>query len=309
MLAARAGKDIYCQKPLSLTIADGRAMSDAVRKHQVVFQTGSQQRSDAKFQLACELARNGYLGQIHTVKCGLPGGHPDFGKTGDRTAPEPVPEGFNYDLWLGPAPWAPYSPARCHVNFRWNFDYSGGQLTDWGGHHPDIAQWGLGTMLTGPVAIRNAKGVLPPREALWNTATSYHFEAHYADGRKLIISDQNRMGVTFEGADGSVFVTRGGLEASRPELLKTTFRAGDVRLNTSDNHFRNFIDCVQSRKEPVAPCEQAHRSISICHLGNIAMQLGRDLRWDPEREQVLNDTTANALLNRPYRQPWVLPVV
>lgn len=148
--AAKAGKDIYCQKPFSLTIIEGRAMSDAAKKYKRILQCGSQQRSDYIFRHGCELVRNGRIGKVHTVTCGLPGGHPDFGKTGDRKKPESVPEGFNYDMWLGPAPAAPYSPARCHVNFRWNYDYSGGQVTDWGGHHPDIAQWGLGTDLTGP---------------------------------------------------------------------------------------------------------------------------------------------------------------
>lgn len=309
ILAAQAKKDLYCQKPLSLTIAEGRAMSDAVSKCEIIFQTGSQQRSDSRFRLASELARNGYLGRIHTVKCGQPSGHPDFGRTGDRKAPAPVPEGFDYNMWLGPAPDAPYSPARCHVNFRWNFDYSGGQVTDWGGHHPDIAQWGLGTMLTGPVAIRNARGILPPRDALWNTAEHYWFEGHYENGAKIIISDQFPNGVRFEGTDGWVFVQRGGIEASNPDLLKTEFRAADQRLYVSENHYTNFIDCVLARKETVAPCEQAHRSITICHLGNIAMQLGRDLKWDPKREQIIGDTAANAMLNRPYRAPWKLPVV
>src|SRR5580693_8014636 len=155
--AARAGKDIYGEKPLSLTIAEGRAMSDAVRRYKRIFQAGSQQRSDERFRHACELVRNGRIGKLQTVRCGLPGGRPDFGKTGARKKPEKVPEGFEYDIWLGPALKAEYAPARCHVNFRWIYDYSGGQVTDWGGHHPDCAQWGMGTEQTGPVEILNAK--------------------------------------------------------------------------------------------------------------------------------------------------------
>ena len=182
IMAAKAGKDIYCEKPLSLTIAEGRAMSDAVKKYKRVLQTGSQQRSEDRFRRACELVRNGRLGDLHTVKCGLPGGRPDFGKTGDRKKPEPVPEGFNYDMWLGPAPQAPYAPARCHVNFRWILDYSGGQVTDWGGHHPDIAQWGMNTERTGPVEIKNAKGVFP-KDDLWNTATEYYFVVRLQETR------------------------------------------------------------------------------------------------------------------------------
>lgn len=305
--AAKAGKDIYCQKPLGLTIGDGQAMCRAVQKYGRVFQTGSQQRSDRYFRHACELVRNGRIGKLQAVKCGLPGGWPDYGRTGDRKAPEPVPEGFDYDMWLGPAPDAPYAPARCHVNFRWILDYSGGQLTDWGGHHPDIAQWGMGTEHTGPVAIRNAKGVFP-EDPLWNTATEYSFDAEYENGLILSISNQFKGGVTFEGSDGWIHVTRGRFTSNPDSLLRERIGTDEVRLYESKDHFRNFIDCVLSRKRTIAPCEVAHRSISICHLGNIAMLLGRDVRWDPAREQVIGDPTAQAMLNRPYREPWQLVV-
>src|SRR3954447_5075712 len=211
--ACKAGKDIYCQKPLSLTVAEGRAMSYAVHKHRVVFQTGSQQRSDRRFRLACELVRNGRIGDLRTVRVGLPAGRKDYGKTGDRKKPEPVPEGFDYNRWLGPAPEAPYAPARCHVNFRWIYDYSGGQVTDWGGHHPDIAQWGMGTEMTGPVEIRNAKGSFPP-DKLWNTATEFSFEAVYEGGVTMIVSDKEKMGVTFVGSEGTVYANRGKLDAA-----------------------------------------------------------------------------------------------
>jgi predicted dehydrogenase len=309
LLAAKAGKDIYCQKPLSLTIAEGRAMSDAVKKHKRVFQTGSQQRSDSNFRRAAELVRNGRVGKLHTVRCGLPGGRPDFGRTGGRKKPEPIPEGFNYDLWLGPAPQAPYAPARCHVNFRWIYDYSGGQVTDWGGHHPDCAQWGMGTERSGPVEIRAAKGTFPPDE-LWNTATEYYFEAIYANGVKLIISSKERGGVTWEGSDGWVWANRGSHDASSKEILNAEIGPNEVHLYESRNHFRNFIDCVISRKEPVAPVEVAHRSITICHLGNIAMRLGRDsLKWDPVKERIIGDAEAAKMLSRPYRDPWKLPKV
>jgi len=196
--ACKAGKDIYCQKPLALTIAEGRAMTYAVSKSNIVFQTGSQQRSEHHFRRACELVRNGRIGELRTVRVGLPGGRPDLAKCGDKKKTEPVPTGFEYNTWLGPAPEAPYSPARCHVNFRWIYDYSGGQVTDWGGHHPDCAQWGMGTELTGPVEIRNAKAEFPP-DPLWNTATEFSFEAVYENGVAMIISNKERMGVTFEG--------------------------------------------------------------------------------------------------------------
>jgi predicted dehydrogenase len=305
--AAKAGKDIYCQKPLSLTVAEGRIMSDAVKKYQRVFQTGSQQRSDGNFRRACELVRNGRIGKLHTVKVGLPGGRPDFGKTGNRKKPEPVPEGFDYDFWLGPAPEAPYAPARCHVNFRWIFDYSGGQVTDWGGHHPDCAHWGMDMDYSGPVEIKNAKGVFPPDE-LWNTATEFSFECLYKNGLKMIVSNKVRGGVTWEGSEGTVWANRGRYEAEPDTLHKAVLGPDEIHLYKSDNHYRNFIDCVLSRKEPVAPVEVAHRSITVCHLGNIAMLLGRDLKWDPEKEQVIGDAEANRMLSRPYRAPWKLEI-
>ena len=205
--AAKAGKQIYCQKPLTLTVGEGRAISNAVKKHNTVFQTGSQQRSDPHFRRACELVRNGRIGKLKTVRCGLPGGRPDFGKTAEFKKPEPVPDGFDYDMWLGPAPYAPYAQARCHVNFRWILDYSGGQVTDWGGHHPDCAQWGMGTEHTGPVEILNAKGVFP-RDQIWNTATEFYFEAVYKNGITLIISNKERGGVTWEGDEGWVWADR-----------------------------------------------------------------------------------------------------
>ncbi len=305
--AAKAGKDIYGQKPLSLTVADGRAMVKAINRYGRIWQTGSQQRSDFNFRRVCELVRNGRIGKLHTVRCGLPGGIPDYGHTASQTNPEPVPDGFNYEMWLGPAPEAPYCPARCGVNFRWIYDYSGGQVTDWGGHHPDIAQWGMNTEKTGPVEIRNAHGEFPDGP-LYNTAVKYHFECIYANGVKLIVSDEERHGVTFEGTEGSVWATRGRHDADPKSILDSEIGADEVHLYVSDDHTRNFIDCVQSRKEPIAPIETAHRSITLAHLGNIAMLLGRDLKWDPVNERVIDDDSANAMLTRAYRKPWVLPV-
>ncbi|GAC1474742.1 MAG: Gfo/Idh/MocA family oxidoreductase [Isosphaeraceae bacterium] len=307
--ACKAKKDIYCQKPLSLTIAEGRAMSYAVSKHGVVFQTGSQQRSDPLFRHACELVRNGRIGTLKTARVGLPEGRKDYAKTGDQKDPKPVPDGFDYDRWLGPAPDAPYAPARCHVNFRWIYDYSGGQVTDWGGHHPDCAQWGMGTEMTGPVEIRNAKGAFPT-DKLWNTATEYSFEAVYENGLTMVISSTEKMGVTFVGTEGTIHVDRGKLETDPVSLKDTKIASGEVHLYRSDDHFRNFIDCVISRGPTAAPVEVAHRSITICHLGNIAMRLGRErLRWDPRTERILGDAEASAMLNRPYRHPWTLSEV
>ena len=307
--AAKAGKDIYCQKPLSLTIAEGRAMSYAVQKYGVVFQTGSQQRSDSNFRRAAELVRNGRIGQLKTVKVGLPGGRPDFGKNGDQKAPAPVPEGFEYERWLGPSAEAPYAPARCGVNFRWILDYSGGQITDWGGHHPDCAQWGMGTELTGPVEIRGISSAFPA-DPLWNTATDFHFEAVYDDGVVMVISNKERGGVTWDGTEGWVWADRGRHDASPKGLLDTVIGPDEIHLYKSDDHFRNFVDCVISREPTAAPVEVAHRSITICHLGNIALRLGREsLKWDPRTERILGDDEAASYLSRPQRAPYVLPEV
>lgn len=301
--AANAKKDVYGQKPLSLTIDEGRVMSRAVSRNGIVWQTGSQQRSDTNFRRACELVRNGRIGNLHTVRCGLPGGTPDFGKTADRTETEPIPQGFNYDFWLGPAPQAPYCPARVGVNFRWILDYSGGQITDWGGHHPDIAQWGMNTELTGPVRIKNARGTFADGP-IYNTAVTFHFECEYANGVTLIIADTERSGVTFEGNDGWVWANRGQHEASSQEIKDSVIGQEETHLYRSEDHVRDFLDCVQSRQQPVAPIEVAHRSISIAHLGNIALRTGRDLRWNPDVEQVQDDPGANAMLRRTYRSPW-----
>ncbi|MBM3760290.1 MAG: Gfo/Idh/MocA family oxidoreductase [Acidobacteria bacterium] len=303
--AAKAGKDIYGEKPLALTIAEGRAMANAVKKYGRVFQCGSQQKSDARFRKACEIVRNGRIGKLHTVLCGLPGGTPDFGKTQDRQEPEAVPDGFNYDMWLGPAPDAPYAPGRCHVNFRWVLDYSGGQITDWGGHHPDIAQWGMGVEMGGPIAIENGK-VTWAKEKIWNTATEFHFEAVYANGVKMIVSNKVRGGVTFQGSEGWVWVNRGGMETGPTSLMDYEPAENEIRLPRSPGHMRNFIDCVKSRQEPVAPIEQAHRSITVAHLGNIALRLGRNVKWDPTAEKFIGDEKANEMLSRPMRKPWSL---
>lgn len=304
LMAAAAGKDIYCQKPLSLTVAEGRAMSDAVKKYNVVFQTGSQQRSSRYFRRVCELVRNGRIGKLHTVRCGLPGGTPDFGETGHLTEAAPVPEGFNYDMWLGPAPDAPYCPARTHVNFRWILDYSGGQVTDWGGHHPDIAQWGMNTEDTGPVKIQNARAVWSDHP-VWDTATEFYFECIYANGLKLIISSEEEIGgVKFEGTEGYAWATRGNMGASSEEIFRSTIGPDEIHLYKSDDHYRNFVDCVFSREETAAPAETAHRSITVGHLGNIAMRLGQDLEWDPKKEKFKNNRKANKMLSRKMRAPW-----
>jgi len=211
-------------------------------------------------------------------------------------------------MWLGPAPDAAYCPARVGVNFRWILDYSGGQITDWGGHHPDIAQWGMDTERSGPIAIKNAKGRFSDHP-VYNTATEYHVEYEYANGVRLIISNREKGGVRFEGSEGWAWADRGRHECSSEEIKNAVIEDGEIHLYRSDDHVQNFIDCVVSREATIAPIEVAHRSISLAHLGNIALLTGRDLSWDPDKERILDDEGANAMLRREYRKPWSLEMI
>jgi len=298
--AAKSGKDIYCQKPLSLTIPGGRAIADAVSRYGRVFQCGSQRRSDAACRRSCELVRNGRIGKLHTVRVGLPGGHSNPGYSMPAT-PMAVPEGFDYDMWLGPAPFAPYTHKRCHWTFRWILDYSGGQVTDWGAHFVDMAHWGMGTEHTGPIEVEG-RGTFPNETTLWNTATSFHFECKYANGVNMIVSSRGG-GVRFEGSDGWIDLAG----ATQPESIGTSvIGPHETRLYVSREQHANFVDCVKSRRPTAAPAEVAHRSITPSHLGNIAMQLGRKIRWDPDTEQIIGDETASRMLTRPMRAPWRL---
>ena len=210
----------------------------------------------------------------------------------------PVPKALDYETWLGPAPTAPYTLDRCHWTFRWNLDYSGGQITDWGAHFMDMAHWGMGTELTGPVEIEG-QGDFPPAADLWNTATSFKLESRYANGIKMLISNKGG-GVRFVGTEGEVRL--GGSEPK--SIWESKIGPGETRLYQSDNHYKNFVDCVISRQPTAAPVDVAHRSITPAHLGNIAMMLGRKLNWDPAEEEFVGDTRANALRSRPYRAPW-----
>ncbi len=306
LAAARARKDIYIEKPLSLTIAEGRVLADAVRRYGVVLQVGSQQRSDGRFRRACELARNSRLGRIHTVTVGIgtdPGCPPQ--------PPMPVPKNLDYDFWLGPAPWAPYTEKRVHPQRGYGRpgwlriqDYSGGMMTGWGSHHNDIAQWGLGTEYSGPVRIQG-RGEFP-EDGLWNVHGRFRVEAEYANGVRLVITSQAPNGVKFEGDRGWVFVTRGRIAAQPASLLDEPIGPDEIHLYESHDHKGNFLDCVRTRRDPIANVEIGHRSATLCHLGNIAMWLGRPLRWDPVAERFVNDPEANRLTQRSMRSPWSL---
>ncbi len=301
--AAKAGKDIYCEKPFAPNIVEGRAAADAVRRYGVVLQVGSQERSRAGGRFACELARNGYLGRLHTIRVNLPTDR----RTCPPQPPEPVPEGFDYDMWLGPAPWEPYTRLRCHRNFRWIQDYSIGELIDRGAHVGDLAQWGNGTDHSGPIEIEG-RGEFPT-EGLWDTAIAYEIQAKFANGVTMHITSNAPRGVRFEGDSGWVFygVHGGELEASSPSLLKVQFGPNDRRLYDDTNHHQqNFINCIRTRQQPIAPAEAGHRTGSLCYLANIALLTGRKLRWDPSSEHFLNDPAADALRGRAMRAPWTI---
>ncbi len=300
MAAARAGKDMYCEKPLSLTIAQGRALSDCIKQYGRVFQTGSQLRSNHNARFACELVRNGRIGELKTIHT--------YCSAGPTIAPQPempIPDGFDYDMWLGPAPWAPYTELRCHWTYRWLHDYSGGKITDLGAHDNDIAQWGNGTEYTGPIEIEAQAEY--PKDGLWNTATKYRVEYTYANGVKLICSDSGGQTVTFVGTEGRLTTRGGPIEADPPSILTTEIGPNEIHLYDSRDHQQDFLNCVRSRTEPIAPVEVAHRSASVCHLGNIAMRLGRKLHWDPDNEKFDNDPEADRYLTRAMRAPWELP--
>jgi len=298
--AARAGLDIHGQKPLARSIREGRAICNAVHRYGRVWQTGSQQRSDWKFRRACELVRNGRIGKILKVEVGLP--------TGGATDVKPVtqvPEGLDWNFWLGPAPYVPYRGV-VHWNWRWIMDYSGGQLTDWAGHHIDIAHWGMGWDYTGPVEIEG-KGNYP-KEGLYNVPTEYKFACKYADGTVMTIANNQQLtqGAKWYGEKGWIHVNRGGLSASNEKILREEIAPNEIKLYESRDHKQNFLDCVKSRKLTICPAEVGLRSISVGLLGEIAMLTGRKIKWDPVKEEIKGDPQASALLGRSYREPWVL---
>ena len=305
--AAKSGKDIFGEKPLSHNLKEGRAMCDAVKRYGRIWQTGSWQRSESNFHRACELVINGRIGKVHTVQVGLPEGHTDFEGTGGQEQMGPAPTELDYDFWLGPAPVEPYCPARVHKNWRWHLDYGGGQLMDWVGHHVDIAHWGLGFDYAGPYEIEGHGEY--PRDGLWNTATRYRLTAKYPKDITVIIAgghSEIRSGTKWIGEDGWVWVDRGAIDAQPRELLKERIGPDEIRLFRSPGHWRNFLDCVKSRRTTLTPCEVAHRSATPGHLGQIAMLLGCKIRFNPETEEIVGDATATRMLGRPMRSPWHL---
>lgn len=302
-----AGLDVYGEKPLTHCLAEGRALVDAQTKNGRIWQTGSWQRSQAHFRHGAELVRNGRLGKVARIEVGLP--------TGGTTGPHPFkdpPADLDYDFWVGPSAWVPYCDERTHYQWRWQLEFGGGQMMDWIGHHGDIAHWGMGWDTTGPVEIQGTADF--PSEGIWDAPTHYHYVAKYRDGvemhvandgTKLENGDVIRMGTKWIGENGNwIWVDRGGTDSNPKSLWDEKLGADEIHYYNSPGHQREFLDCVRSRRAPLATAETGHRSASIGHLGLIAMQTGRKIRWNPDTEQIIDDPTAARMLSTPMRSPW-----
>jgi predicted dehydrogenase len=337
--AANHKKDIYGEKPLARTIAEQQAIVRAVQKNQRIWQTGSWQRSEKNFHYAAEIVRNGLIGKVKRLEVGLPAGHHDFpgtlpalrkklaavpdapqdpakiipGTPAWDAAISAPPEELNFNFWLGPSREEPYIAVRCYQNWRWNYNTGGGQLLDWIGHHGDIGHWGLGNDDTlGPLEIEGV-GEFPPENAIWNTCKKYRITAKYPEDIEVVIAGGHgdiRGGTKWIGADGWVRVDRGNaFESSNPAWAESRRLPEDVRkvkLYESSDHWRNFLDCVKSRKPTITPVEVAHHSALPGHLGLIAMLVGRKIKWDATKEEIVGDQEASKLLTRGYRDPWKL---
>jgi len=305
--AANRKINVYGEKPICRTIKDGQSIVNSVKKNNIIWQTGSWQRSLANFHRGAELAINGRAGKIKYIEVGLPDGNKGIGTPPVR----PVPVELNWEMWLGPALKVPYRGVS-HWDWRWILDYSGGQLTDWAGHHIDIANWGAGLEHTGPVEISGA-GVYPV-EGIFNVPVEYDFLCKYANGIEMRVANASRlplgMGTTWHGDLGWVHVDRGDIiSASDPKILNEVIGENEIHLYKSENHWQNFVDCVHTGKPAIAPVEVAYRAISVALLGEIAMTTGQTIKWDPDKEEIIGNPVASRLLSRPYRQPWTLPTV
>jgi myo-inositol 2-dehydrogenase/D-chiro-inositol 1-dehydrogenase len=320
--AALAGKDIYLEKPTSLTITEGRLLSDVVRGKKVILQVGTQQRSSVQWRYAAELVRNGRIGKLHTVKIGLPGD-----PSGPLALEMPIPKNLNYDMWLGSTPEVYYTEIRVHpqnsINDRPGWlrceQFGAGMITGWGQHHFDSAAWGMDTELTGPIIIEAVAQF--PKSGLWDVHGDFMSKAEYKNGITQLTSGGYPNGVRYEGTEGWIFVTRGNytatpsdpvaqgintkaLDASDPKILTSVIGPNETHLYVSESQQGNWLDCIKSRKEPISPVEIGHRACTVCLVTHIAMKLGRKLNWDPEKEKFLNDNEANAMLSRPQRTPY-----
>lgn len=303
VMACDAGKHVYCEKPLTLTIAEGPKMVAAARKNKRVVQTGSMQRSAREFKVAVDLIRNGAVGKVHTVKVGLP--KPNWTERAKMPAPDSKPPAeLNWDLWLGPAPERAYNVHRVHYLFRFFWDYSGGQQTNFGAHHLDIAQWGLGMDESGPVAVEGTAVYNP--QGWYETPDTTEIKYTYANGVVMHCGQAYEQGTEFIGDKGSLFVGRGKMKSSPGEIIKDVEwkKKGDPLPNL--DHINNFYECIKSGKLPICDVAIGHRSATVCHLGNIAVRTGRKIQWDPAKEAIVNDKEASKLLTKEYRKPWVM---
>ncbi len=319
--AALAGKHVYLQKPTSLTITEGRLLSDIVHRQGIILQVGTQQRSSAQFRIAAELVRNGRIGKLHTVKIGLPG---------DPSGPEakemPVPENLNYDMWLGSTPEVPYTEIGVHPQKGYGRpgwlrreQFGAGMITGWGQHHYDSAAWGMDTEYTGPVSVEAVAEF--PKFGYWNVHGDFMVKHEYANGITVYTSGGFTNGIRYEGTEGWIFVSRGNyvasasdpvskansakaLDASDPEILESKIGEDEIHLYKSNEQHGNWLDCIQSGQQPISPVEIGHRACSVCLISHIAMKLPRKLEWDPVAERFKNDDEANAMLSRPQRYPY-----
>ncbi len=322
--AALAGKDVYLQKPASLTIKEGRQMSDIIHRTGRIFQQGSQQRGSTpwpQFHRACELVRNGRVGELQRIEVGLPGD-----PSGNEEPPMPVPENLNYEMWLGSTPYVYYTEKRVHPQDGYSRpgwlrceQFGAGMITGWGAHHLDTAHWGMGTEYTGPVEVE-AEATFP-KSGLWNVHGDFRVHARYANGVRMEVSGAFPNGVRFEGTDGWIFVSRGNvtvtssdptkpgkelkaLDASDPKILESEIGPNEIHLYKAPEQHEDWLNAIQSRKDPVAPVEVGHRSCSACLVSHIAMKLPGTLHWDPQRERFIDNDRANAMLQRPQRFPY-----
>jgi predicted dehydrogenase len=322
--AAKAKKHMYMQKPASLTIAEGRIVSDIVQKSGVKFQIGSQQRSSEQFRYAAELVRNGRIGQLKTVYVGLPGD-----PSGNEEPEMPVPPNLNYDMWLGSTPYVYYTEKRVHPQNGYDRpgwlrceQFGAGMITGWGSHHIDSAHWGMGMEKSGPVEVWGRADF--PKQGLWDVHGIFKTEALYANGVNMVVSNELPNGIKFEGSEGWIFVTRGNyqatssdpvnadgskpLDASDPKIIKSPIGPNEFRFTVSKDHHGNWLESIRDNKPTIAPVEEAHRSCSTCLVHHIAMKLGRKVYWDPQKEKFKNDDQANSMLSRSQRSPYALSI-
>lgn len=306
--AAKAGKDMYAEKPLAASIAEGRAVCNAVKKHNRVLQCGTWRRSSLKTRMACEWVRNGYIGELKEVHVGVPAKFEIRGGYTGHESPEKPPAHFDYERWLGPAPEAAYTPGRCHFNFRWITDYAPGYITDWGAHFLDVVQWGANKDETGPVEIL-AENVSRRPSGYYNAPESFRIEYRYADGLRVIMStveDSKAWGTKFVGTQGWIFTENDRLETNPQNLRTVKLKDTDERLFVSNHHHRNFIDAVLNRGRTAAGPESSQRAATMCHLGAISAALGRAIKFDPATESFPDDSEAQAKVLRPLRGGWSL---